>query len=325
MTDVAVTREGPAATLTLSRPERRNALDPSLLRALAAAVDDVSDDDDVRVVVLTGAGSAFSAGADIGWMRTSRELGHERNLEDAVAMAQAFDTLDRCPKAVVARVNGPAIGGGAGLVACADVAVASGRARFAFAEVRLGILPASIAPFVLRKIGPGRARELFTTGRSFDAAEAETYGLVHHVVSADRLDATVDEVVRTFLRPPSRGCDQAARPRRHRRARAPRPPRPHRGGEGRRRRPGRRHRVPREAPAEMVELRRVLIANRGEIAVRIVRACREEGVSPVVAVTPGDRVGLPATLADAVAEVPSYLDASALARAATEASTDNAW
>ena len=199
MTDVAVTREGPAATLTLSRPERRNALDPSLLAALAEAVDESSGDDDVRVVVLTGAGSAFSAGADIGWMRTSRELGHERNLEDAVAMAQAFDTLDRCPKAVVARVNGPAIGGGAGLVACADVAVASGRARFAFAEVRLGILPASIAPFVLRKIGPGRARELFTTGRSFDAAEAETYGLVHHVVSADRLDATVDEVVRTFL------------------------------------------------------------------------------------------------------------------------------
>jgi methylglutaconyl-CoA hydratase len=199
VSDVIVIREGPVATLTLSRPERRNALDPSLLAALAASVDAVSGDARVRVVVLTGEGSAFSAGADIEWMRASRELGAERNLEDAAAMAAAFDTLDRCPKAVIARVNGPAIGGGAGLVACADVAVAVEGTRFAFAEVRLGILPASIAPFVLRKIGPGRARQLFTTGSSFDAAEAETYGLVHQVVPADRLDAAVDDAARTFL------------------------------------------------------------------------------------------------------------------------------
>ncbi|MGH2540598.1 MAG: enoyl-CoA hydratase-related protein [Actinomycetota bacterium] len=194
-----VTREGPIATLTLDRPDRRNALDPGLLRALGEAVDGLSSDEDVRVVVLAGAGSAFSAGADIGWMRASRGLPAAENHADAVAMAEAFDTLDRCPKAVVARVHGPAIGGGAGVVACADVAVAAEGARFAFAEVRLGILPASIAPFVLRKIGPGRARELFTTGRAFDAAEAAAYGLVHHVVPADRLDATVDDVARTFL------------------------------------------------------------------------------------------------------------------------------
>ncbi len=199
MSDVHVAHRGPVAIITLNRPDRRNALDPSLLRALSDAVGDVAEADEVRVVVLTGAGSAFSAGADLEWMRTSGGLSDERNREDAAAMAAAFEAVDRCPKAVVARVNGAAIGGGAGLVACADVAVAVDSARFAFAEVRLGLLPATIAPFVLRSIGPGRARELFTTGRGFDASEAATYGLVHHVVPAEHLDATTDDVVRSFL------------------------------------------------------------------------------------------------------------------------------
>ena len=142
-------------TLTLDRPDRRNALDPSLLTSLAEAFDDLSGDDTVRVVVLTGAGSAFSAGADLDWMRASRTLSSADNRAEAAAMAEAFDTVDRCPKAVIARVNGPAIGGGAGLVACADVAVAVEGTRFAFAEVRLGLLPATIAPYVVRAIGPG--------------------------------------------------------------------------------------------------------------------------------------------------------------------------
>ena len=182
-------------TLTLDRPDRRNALDPDLLGALASAIDDISGDDDVRVVVLTGAGSAFSAGADLEWMRASRDLSDERNRDDTAVMAAAFETVDACPKAVIARVNGPAIGGGAGLVACADMAVAVEGARFAFAEVRLGLLPAVISPYVLRAIGPGRARELFTTGRAFDAREAAAYGLVHRVVAADALDAAVAEAV----------------------------------------------------------------------------------------------------------------------------------
>ncbi|CAN5750781.1 enoyl-CoA hydratase-related protein [soil metagenome] len=194
-----MTRGGPVATLTLDRPERRNALDPGLLGALASAIDDVSDDDDVRVVVLTGAGSAFSAGADLEWMRASRDLPQSDNQAEAEAMQASFDTVDRCPKAVVARVNGPAIGGGAGLLACADVAVAVEGARFAFAEVRLGLLPATIGPFVIRAVGPGRARELFTTGRTFSAADAESYGLVHHVVTPDALDASIEETVRSFL------------------------------------------------------------------------------------------------------------------------------
>ena len=194
-----MTREGPIATLTLDRPDRRNALDPVLLGALAAAVEDVSRDNEVRVVVLTGAGSSFSAGADLEWMRASVTLSDERNQEDTAAMAAAFETVDRCPKAVVARVNGPAIGGGAGLVACADVAVAVEGARFAFSEARLGLLPAVISPYVLRAIGPGRARELFTSGRRFEADEAAAYGLVHHVVAADALDAWVEMMVHNFL------------------------------------------------------------------------------------------------------------------------------
>jgi methylglutaconyl-CoA hydratase len=193
------TREGPITTITLDRPERRNALDPGLLGGLNEAIEEASDDGRVRVVVLRGAGSAFSAGADLAWMRASVDLSDERNRDDANAMAAAFDALDRCPKAVIARVHGPAIGGGAGLVACADVAVAVRDARFAFAEVRSGLLPAVISPFVLRSIGPGRARELFTTGRTFDAGEAAAMGLVHHVVPSDALDPTVDEVARAFL------------------------------------------------------------------------------------------------------------------------------
>ena len=199
MSDVRAERDGAVVTLTLDRPDRRNALDPSLLTSLARAIDDVSGDDTVRVVVLTGAGSAFSAGADLEWMRASRALSSAENRAEAAAMAEAFDTVDRCPKAVIARVNGAAIGGGAGLVACADVAVAVEGARFAFAEVRLGLLPATISPYVVRAIGPGHARELFTSGRPFEAEEAHSLGLVHRVVTADDLDAAVADSVRDFL------------------------------------------------------------------------------------------------------------------------------
>ena len=199
MSDVRAERDGPVVTLTLDRPDRRNALDPNLLASLAEAFGGLSSDDSVRVIVLTGAGSAFSAGADIDWMRASRTLSRDDNRAEAAAMAEAFDAVDRCPKAVIARVNGPAIGGGAGLVACADLAVAVDGARFAFAEVRLGLLPATIAPYVVRAIGPGHARALFTSGRPFDAEEARSLGLVHRVVVPGDLDAAVTDSVRDFL------------------------------------------------------------------------------------------------------------------------------
>lgn len=199
MNELEVVREGAVATVTLARPERRNALDPSLLEALAETFDGLSRDGDVRVVVLRGAGPAFCAGADLGWMAASRELSREENVADAERMAAAFEAVDACPKPVVARVHGAAFGGGAGLVACADVAIAADGATFAFSEVRLGLVPATISPYVLRAIGPGATRALFTTGRRFGAAEALRLGLVFEVVSEDALDAAVADVVGSFV------------------------------------------------------------------------------------------------------------------------------
>ena len=199
MSALEIRRDGAVVTVTLSRPERRNALDPALLQELTAAFTGLTDEDDVRAVVLRGAGPAFCAGADLDWMAASRELSWEENVADAQRMAAAFEAIDACPKAVVVRVHGPAVGGGAGLVACADVAVAAEGTTFAFSEVRLGLLPATISPYVLRAIGPSATRALFTTGRRFDADEARRLGLVHDVASEDRLDDTVAEVVAALL------------------------------------------------------------------------------------------------------------------------------
>ncbi len=195
MSEVIARVDGSVATLTLNRPDRRNALGPSLMATLAEVVERVARDPGVRVVVLAGAGSAFSAGADIEWMRESRELSEERNLDDAAAMHAAFEAVDACPKAVVARVHGPAMGGGAGLVACADAAIAADDARFAFSEARLGLIPALISPYVLRRIGAGRTRTLFTTAATFGADEALRYGLVDRVVAPADLDASIAQVV----------------------------------------------------------------------------------------------------------------------------------
>jgi methylglutaconyl-CoA hydratase len=199
VSDLAETREGPIATLTLDRPERRNALDPTLMRALADRVQALDAEPGVRVIVLTGAGSAFSAGADLEWMRASRDLSSDRNLDDARAMERAFDLIDGCGTAVIARVHGAAIGGGAGLVACVDVAVAAEEATFGFAEARLGLIPAIISPYVIRAIGPGHARAAFTSAALFDAVEAHRIGLVHRVVAAGDLDAAVTDVAASVL------------------------------------------------------------------------------------------------------------------------------
>jgi methylglutaconyl-CoA hydratase len=199
VSDLELSREGPVATLTLNRSERRNALDPGLLIGLADEMGRLDVDPGVRVIVLTGAGSAFSAGADLRWMQASRDLPAQANRADAASMWDAFERIDRCGTAVIARVNGAAVGGGAGLVACADVAVAAPGARFAFAEARLGIIPAMISPFVLRTIGPGHTRALFTTARAFDATEAMRMGLVHRVAGSDGLDAAVAEEATSML------------------------------------------------------------------------------------------------------------------------------
>lgn len=185
------TDDRPVATVALARPNARNALNAGLIEELARCFGEIADDDGVRVVVLTGEGRSFCAGADVGYMRRTAEFSYEENVEDARRLAAMFAAVDGCPKPVVARVRGAAIGGGAGLVAAADVAVAEERTVFAFTEVRLGILPAVISPFVARKIGHSHSRALFLTGERFDATRARTMGLVHEVVAEGDLDGAV--------------------------------------------------------------------------------------------------------------------------------------
>ena len=189
------TDEGPVATVSLARPEARNALNAALIGEITRCFGELADDDNVRVVVVTGEGTTFSAGADVGYMRDTAGFSYEENLEDARRLAEMFRTVDELPKPVVARVRGAAIGGGAGLVAASDVAVAEEGTRFAFSEVRLGIAPATIAPFVVRKIGLSRARALFLTGERFGAERAREIGLVHQVVPEGDLDSATGDVV----------------------------------------------------------------------------------------------------------------------------------
>jgi len=185
--NLRVERDGDLLRVTLARPDRHNAFDAALIRELAEAFVDVGR---ARAVVLAGEGKSFSAGADIDWMRSSIDLSHEENTADAHALRLMLEAIDGCPAPVVARVQGYALGGGAGLVAAAD-------AVFAFTEVKLGIIPAVISPFALAKIGPGAARRYFLTGERFDAETALRIGLVHEVV--DDLDAAVDRVVDELL------------------------------------------------------------------------------------------------------------------------------
>jgi methylglutaconyl-CoA hydratase len=190
VSEILLSRQGAVTTLTMNRPEVRNAIGGGLIAELTQTFAALGDDDS-RVLVLTGAGGAFSAGADVEWMRASRDLSEQQNVTDANAAAAMFSGIDACPKPVIARVNGHALGGGAGLVACADVAISVDTATFGFTEARLGLIPAMISPYVLRAVGPRRARELFVSGRRFGAAEALEFGLVHQVVTADRLDTAV--------------------------------------------------------------------------------------------------------------------------------------
>ena len=186
-------------TVSLARPDLHNALNADLIEELTRCFEEISEDERVRVAVLAGEGRSFCAGADIGYMQETATFSYEENLEDARRLAMMFWTIDECPKPVVAKVQGAAMGGGTGLVAVADVAVADSEARFAFSEVRLGIAPATIAPFVVRKIGASHARSLFATGEQFGAERAREIGLVHKAVSSDGLDMAVDEKVGELL------------------------------------------------------------------------------------------------------------------------------
>ncbi len=174
------------AWLTLARPERKNAFDAALIAELAAALAKV--DASARAVVLASDGDTFCAGADLLWMKSMVDYGMEQNVSDSRALAQLFAALDDLPMPLLARVQGAAIGGGAGLVAVADIAVASTEATFGFTEVRLGIIPAVVSPYVVRKVGPGHATALFVSGIRFDARRALEIGLVEAVEAPEELD-----------------------------------------------------------------------------------------------------------------------------------------
>jgi methylglutaconyl-CoA hydratase len=185
-----IERGGDFLHVTLSRPEARNAFDAALIGELAEAFVDVGR---ARAVVLRGDGPSFCAGADVEWMRSSADLGYDDNLADANALRLMLEAIDGCPAPVVCAVHGHALGGGAGLVACSDIVIAYEATVFGFTEVKLGIVPAVISPFVLAKVGPSAARRYFVTGERFDPATALRIGLVHEVTTD--LDGAVERVL----------------------------------------------------------------------------------------------------------------------------------
>ncbi len=184
-------RHGAVLTLTLNRPTLHNAFDAGLIAQLTLALDAAGHDPQIRAVVLAGEGPSFSAGADMQWMRGMAAAGEEENRQDALALARLMRTLDELPKPTLARVHGAAFGGGVGLVACCDIAIASTAARFGLTESRLGLLPAVISPYVIEAIGPRQARRWFATGEHFDAETALRIGLVHQLVEPERIDEAV--------------------------------------------------------------------------------------------------------------------------------------
>lgn len=193
-------RQGPLARLRLTRPDLRNAFDAALIAELTAALQTLATAPDVRVVVLEGDGPAFSAGADLHWMRGMAAASEEENRADALALARLMRRLDELPKPTVARVHGDAYGGGVGLVACCDIAIGVPTAKFGLTESRLGLLPAVISPYVIAAIGARQARRYFATAEIFDAAEALRIGLLHQMVPADALDAAVQRQVELLLK-----------------------------------------------------------------------------------------------------------------------------
>jgi len=195
-----IRREGPVERLTLNRPDVRNAFNDHVIAELTQWAEGVtSSSDRPRAIVLAGAGRMFCAGADVTWMAKTVEYTEPENIRDATAMSRMFGAIDSLPVPVIGRVHGAALGGGAGLAAVCDIVVADDEALFGFTETKLGIVPAVISPFALAKIGRSAARELFLTGARFSAARAREIGLVHAVVPASALDATIDSYINELL------------------------------------------------------------------------------------------------------------------------------
>jgi len=197
---LSLQRDGAVARLCMTRAGVHNAFDAELIAELTAALEHVAADSGVRVLVLEAEGASFSAGADLNWMRGMAAASEAVNREDALALARLMRTLDELPKPTIARVQGAAFGGGVGLVACCDIAIAANGAKFGLTESRLGLLPAVISPYVVAAIGPRNARRYFATAEIFDAEEALRIGLVHAVVNATALDTAVQRQVDLLLK-----------------------------------------------------------------------------------------------------------------------------
>lgn len=194
-----IEKKDKTAVVVLSRPKVKNAFDEILIAELTEAIRQLGGDRDVRVIVLTGSGDVFSAGADINWMQKVAGYSYEDNFKDAMRLADLVETLYTVPQPTIARVNGACIGGATGLVCACDVAVASNEAFFALREILLGIAPAVISPYVIKKIGEGNARDYFLTGRRIDAKTAKKIGLVNEVATEGKLDEAVVGWVKRFL------------------------------------------------------------------------------------------------------------------------------
>lgn len=185
--------------LTLNRPEVHNAFNTTLILEVTDAVERAKDDDAIRVVIITGAGKSFCAGADINWMREIIRYSFEQNLEESLQLAEVLHLIYTLSKPTIAMVNGSAIGGGTGFLSACDIAVAAEGAKFALSEVKIGLVPAAISPYVIRKIGENKAREYFLTGKRMSAQLAAEIGLVNEVVPQDKLEDRVDELVQHLL------------------------------------------------------------------------------------------------------------------------------
>ena len=198
-TFLTVEAAGPVATITLTQPDVRNAFSDEVIADITKAFSFVGQQAQVRAVVLAAEGPAFCAGANLNWMRAMADYTREENLVDAGKLAEMLRVIYECPKPTIARVQGDVYAGGMGLVACCDMAVAASNAGFCLSEVKIGLIPATISPYVIRAMGPRASHRYFLTGERFDAAEALRIGFVHQVVEADALDGAVDGLLKHLL------------------------------------------------------------------------------------------------------------------------------
>ncbi|MBD3404167.1 enoyl-CoA hydratase/isomerase family protein [candidate division GN15 bacterium] len=193
------TKDKRIARVTFCRPEIHNAFNATVITEMNDVFDQIRIDDEIRVVILTGEGKSFCAGADLNWMKSVVDQTYEQNLDESNKLADLFYNMYTCPRPIIGRINGAAIGGGTGFVAVCDIAIAAASAKFSFSEVKIGVVPACIGPYVIKKLGEGRARELFITGERMRARRAHEVGLVNKVVEDERLDDEVRHLTESIL------------------------------------------------------------------------------------------------------------------------------